>query len=127
MLALRGAQSQTCVMSSSSAGHVQVNITVCSLVALPHTSKVHAGALPHIPESRGVFAVHGGILQNLQVCSFLLPLAQQHLKRKREKILNEVELTWAMIVAKDEFMLPGLWEQILGFPFYFSFFLPPFV
>lgn len=27
-----------------------------------------------------------------------------------------------MIVAKDEFMLPGLWEQILGFPFYFSFF-----
>lgn len=26
------------------------------------------------------------------------------------------------MVAKDKFMLPGLWEQLLGFPFYFSFF-----
>lgn len=73
-----GAQSQTCVTSSSSAGHVQVNIIVCSLIALPHTSKVHAAALPHIPESRGRFAVCGGTLLNLQVCSFLLPLARQN-------------------------------------------------
>lgn len=64
--------SHTCVMSSSSAGHVQVNISVCSLIVHPPTSKVRTAALPHIPESHAFccLRLHFAELRGEILCKF---------------------------------------------------------
>lgn len=120
---LRGAKSPTCVMSSSSAGHVQVNITVCSLIAVPHTSKVHSAALPHISESHSVLVgwVELCVLHNCRCVRLSTIYVWQNSKSKKKGLIP-----CAMISSYKDFIGQSLRESIVEFSFYFGFFLASF-